>query len=195
MHNSLLLNFIIAMKLLFMPKLMPKIFMPVWPVFIISPAGKEHSNLFSIFGYLNGYLTTRVHQLKTRNPEPFTKICYLNAVCLNSDFFHVGHSDMLGQVQGSAAITYHNYLAILCFIAFHLDLKRPKHSDHMTQVKNTNHTSTRGSVSSCGGRHHGCNGGHGGHGHGHDPNQNSKCISIPWDLWLSLPDSAEETIT
>ena len=62
-------------------------------------------------------------------------------------------------------------------------------------VNKTNCTSTTGSGSNCGGRDHGHSSSHGGHGHDDDPIQNSNHISLPQELWLSLGDSAKDTIT
>ena len=64
-----------------------------------------------------------------------------NVICSSSDFLQVEHLDKLGQAQGNSEITHHNYLTLLCSTAFQLDLKRPKHSTHHTQLNSTNSTS------------------------------------------------------
>ena len=77
-----------------------------------------------------------------------------NAIHLNTDFLQIEHLDRLGQAQGSSEINYHNYLTLLHTKVFQLDLKRPKHSTHHTQVNTTNSTSSNNNNSS----------GHGGRG-------------------------------
>ena len=60
--HSLLKNYEIIMKILFMPKHMHKVFMLVLPTYILPP-GKKHSNHSSSIGSPNGYLLIEVHHL------------------------------------------------------------------------------------------------------------------------------------
>ena len=65
------------------------------------------------------------------------------------------HLDKLSQAQDTSEITYYNYLILLHTTALQLNLKRPKHSTHHTQVKSINSTSNHNNNKS----------GHGGKGH------------------------------
>ena len=60
-----------------------------------------------------------------------------NPIHSNPDFLQVEHLGKLGQAQGTSEITYHNYLALLHTTAFQLNLKRPKHATHHTEVNST----------------------------------------------------------
>ena len=65
-----------------------------------------------------------------------------NAIHSNPDFLQIEQIDRLSQAQGISEISYHNYLLLLCTMAFQLDLKWTKRSTHHTQVVNTNSTSS-----------------------------------------------------
>ena len=114
-----------------------------------------------------------------------------NSIHSNLDFLQLEHLDKLGQAQSTSKITYHNYLTLLHSTAFQLDLKMPKHSAHHTQGNTTNSTSNNSNNNSG----HGHNGGHGGHGNDNKSNANPNWISLPKELWESLPASVKSTIS
>ena len=63
------------------------------------------------------------------------------AIWSNPGFLQVDHLDKISQAQGTSKINYHSHLTLLYTTDFQLDLKKPKHSTHHTEVNNTNSTS------------------------------------------------------
>ena len=123
-----------------------------------------------------------------------SKLC--NPICSNPDFLQVKHLDKLGQAQSTSAITYHNYLMLLCSTDFQLDFKRPKCSTHQSEVNSTNPNSNNHHRSSgCNGKGHNHNISHGSHDNDNKSNPNPNHISLPTEIWDSLPASTKSTIS
>ena len=117
-----------------------------------------------------------------------------NAIQSNPDFLQVEHLDKLGQPKAPSRSLITNYLTLQCTTAFQLDLKRPTHSTHHTDVNRTNSTSNNNNKSSV---HNGKgqNNGHNGYDNDNKSNENPNHIALPMELWDSLPASAKTTIS